>query len=46
MTRNLTLRTRIKRLARKATCFSCSFEIHEKVIGTYIEKHHYNACAS
>ncbi|AHA68781.1 Transposase [Shigella dysenteriae 1617] len=35
----LTLRTRIKRLARKTICFSRSVEIHEKVIGTFIEKH-------
>ncbi|AHA68780.1 Transposase [Shigella dysenteriae 1617] len=37
---NLTLRTRIKRLARKTICFSRSVEIHEKVIGTFIEKTH------
>ncbi|MCV5427215.1 IS1 family transposase, partial [Escherichia coli] len=36
---NLTLRTRIKRLARKTICFSRSVEIHEKVIGAFIEKH-------
>ncbi|OUF46963.1 insertion element iso-IS1n protein InsB [Pluralibacter gergoviae] len=36
---NLTLRTRIKRLVRKAICFSRSVEIHEKVIGAFIEKH-------
>ncbi|RTD79036.1 MULTISPECIES: IS1-like element IS1N family transposase [Klebsiella pneumoniae complex] len=36
---NLTLRTRIKRLARKTICFSRSVENHEKVIGTFIEKH-------
>ena len=36
---NLTLRNRIKRLARKTICFSRSVEIHEKVIGTFIEKH-------
>ncbi|PQN43730.1 IS1 family transposase, partial [Shigella dysenteriae] len=36
---NLTLRTRIKRLARKTICFLRSVEIHEKVIGTFIEKH-------
>ncbi|RAP67868.1 IS1 family transposase, partial [Candidatus Erwinia dacicola] len=29
----LTLRTRIKRLARKTICFSRSIEVHEKVIG-------------
>ncbi|HDS1238263.1 IS1 family transposase [Pluralibacter gergoviae] len=36
---NLTLRTRIKRLVRKAIGFSRSVEIHEKVIGAFIEKH-------
>ncbi|AHA64626.1 Transposase [Shigella dysenteriae 1617] len=39
---NLTLRTRIKRLARKTICFSRSVEIHEKVIGTFIE----NTCST
>lgn len=36
---NLTLRTRIKRLAHKTICFSRSVELHEKVIGAFIEKH-------
>lgn len=36
---NLTLRTRIKRLARKTICFSRSVEPHEKVIGAFIEKY-------
>ena len=36
---NLTLRTRIKRLARKTICFSRSVEIHEKVIGAFIGKY-------
>ncbi|CAI0947883.1 IS1 transposase [Serratia ficaria] len=36
---NLTLHTRIKRLARKTICFSRSMEIHEKVIGSFIEKY-------
>ncbi|EFX7679404.1 IS1 family transposase, partial [Shigella sonnei] len=27
------------RLARKTICFSRSVEIHEKVIGSFIEKH-------
>ncbi|CAI1226496.1 IS1 transposase [Serratia ficaria] len=36
---NLTLRTRIKRLTRKTICFSRSIEIHEKVIGSFIEKY-------
>lgn len=35
---NLTLRTRLKRLARKTICFSHSFEVHEKVIGAFIEQ--------
>lgn len=39
---NLTLRTRIKRLARKTICFSRSIELHEKVIGAFIERHHFN----
>ncbi|MDA5226387.1 IS1 family transposase, partial [Escherichia coli] len=33
------LRTRIKRLACKTICFSRSVVIHEKVIGSFIEKH-------
>jgi len=36
---NLTLRTRIKRIARKTICFSRCTEIHEKVIGSFIEKY-------
>ena len=36
---NLTLRTRIKRLARKTIVFSRSVEIHKKVIGAFIEKY-------
>ncbi len=36
---NLTLRTRIKRLARKTICFSRSIELHEKIIGAFIEKY-------
>lgn len=36
---NLTLRTYIKRLARKTICFSRSTELHEKVIETCIEKY-------
>ncbi len=30
---------RIERLGRKTICFSRSVEIHEKVIGAFIEKH-------
>lgn len=36
---NLTPRTCIKRLVRKIVCFSRSIELHEKVIGAFIEKH-------
>ncbi|OTA18475.1 transposase [Xenorhabdus vietnamensis] len=43
---NLNLRIHIKRLARKTICYSRSIEIHEKLIGAYIEKHHYNALES
>ena len=39
---NLTLRTRIKRLARKTICFSRYVELHETVIGAFIERHHFN----
>lgn len=35
----LPLRTRIKRLARRTICFSRFVEIHEKVIGFFIEKY-------
>lgn len=36
---NLTLRTQIKRLARKTLGFSRTVEFHEKVIGAFIEKY-------
>jgi insertion element IS1 protein InsB len=39
---NLTLRMRIKRWARKTICFSRAIELREKVIGTFIEKLHFN----
>lgn len=35
---NLNLRTRCKMLARKTICFSKSADIHDKVIGTLIER--------
>ena len=35
---HLTLRTRIKRLARKTVCFSKLQEIHEAVVGTFINR--------
>ncbi|MFH1005622.1 MAG: IS1 family transposase, partial [Bacteroidota bacterium] len=37
--KNLDLRTRIKRLARKTICFSKSEEMHIKVIGSFINKY-------
>ena len=38
---NLTLRTRLKRLMRRTICFSRSVEIHDKVIGEFISREHY-----
>jgi len=35
---NLNFRTRIKRLTRKTICFSKSEEIHDKVIGEFINR--------
>ena len=37
--KNLDLRTRIKRLTRKTICFSKSEEMHQKVIGAFINKY-------
>ena len=39
---NLTLRTRLKRLVRKTIGFSRSEEMHDKVIGTFIEREFYH----
>jgi len=36
--KHLTLRTRIKRLVRKTICFSKSVEMHELVIGLFINR--------
>ena len=38
---NLTFRTRLKRLVRKTICFSKSEELHDKVIGEFISRQHY-----
>ena len=38
---NLPLRTRLKRLARRTICFSRSTDIHDKVIGEFISRNHY-----
>lgn len=35
---NLNFRTRIKRLARRTICFSKSVEIHDKVVGEFINQ--------
>jgi insertion element IS1 protein InsB len=37
--KNLLLRTRIKRLARKTICFSKSEELHDAVIGLFINRY-------
>ena len=35
---NLSFRTRIKRLQRKTICFSKSVEMHDKVVGEFINR--------
>lgn len=37
--KHLTLRTRIKRLARKTICFSKSIQMHDIVIGMFINRY-------
>jgi len=39
--KHLTLRTRIKRLARRTICFSKSEVVHDAVIGLYINRHEF-----
>nr|WP_242046966.1 IS1 family transposase [Fischerella sp. FACHB-380] len=39
--KHLTLRTRIKRLARKTICFSKSVIMHDVVLGLYINKYEF-----
>jgi insertion element IS1 protein InsB len=39
--KNLNFRTHLKRLSRKTICFSKSQEIHDNVIGMYIEKFYF-----
>ena len=39
--RHLTLRTRIKRLARKTLCFSKSIQIHDIVIGLFVNRYEF-----
>lgn len=40
--KHLTLRTRIKRLARKTICFSKSIVMHDIVIGLFINKYEFS----
>ena len=39
--KHLTLRTRIKRLVRKTICFSKSLELHDIVIGLFINRYEF-----
>lgn len=39
--RHLTLRTRLKRLVRKTICFSKSIEMHDIVIGLFINRYEF-----
>lgn len=39
--KHLTLRTRIKRLVRKTICFSKSIEMHDTVIGLFINRYEF-----
>lgn len=41
--RNLSLRTRVKRLARKTICFSKLEELHDGVIGMFINRYMFNS---
>ena len=39
--KHLTLRTRIKRLVRRTVCFSRSIEMHDIVIGLYVNRYEF-----
>src|ERR687893_762429 len=39
--KHLTLRTRVKRLARKTICFSKSIEMHDLVVGLFINHYEF-----
>jgi len=39
--KHLTLRTRVKRLARKTICFSKSIELHDIVIGLFVNRYEF-----
>jgi insertion element IS1 protein InsB len=42
--KHLTLRTRIKRLARKTICFSKSVQMHDLVIGMFVNRYEFGLC--
>lgn len=42
--KHLSLRTRIKRLARSTICFSRSVQMHDIVIGLFINKYEFGIC--
>jgi insertion element IS1 protein InsB len=42
--KHLNLRTRIKRLARKTICFSKSIQMHDIVIGLFINRYEFGRC--
>ncbi|MDR2978964.1 MAG: IS1 family transposase [Bacteroidales bacterium] len=42
---NLNFRTHLKRLCRKTICFSKRVEVHDKLIGLYVEKQYYKSNA-
>jgi insertion element IS1 protein InsB len=39
--KHLTLRTRIKRLTRKTICFSKSIQMHDIVIGLFVNRYEF-----
>jgi insertion element IS1 protein InsB len=39
--KHLTLRTRIKRLARKTICFSKSIQMHDIVLGLFVNRYEF-----
>jgi len=39
--KHLTLRTRIKRLARKSICFSKSTQMHDIVVGLFVNRYEF-----
>lgn len=42
--KHLTLRTRIKRLARKTICFSKSTRMHDIIIGLFVNRYEFGVC--